>query len=210
RPELTAERFIANPYHEAGTAGSSARLYKTGDLVRYLADGSLAYVGRADEQVKLRGFRIELGEIEHQLAQHAQVGAAVVLARSDDGQEKRLVAYVTRQDAQGDEEAFLASLKAQLQSALPEHMVPALYVVLSALPLTANGKIDKQALPAPDLAAAQGAYVAPQGETERLLAGIWGKLLGVAPEQVSASANFFALGGHSLMVIRLLSRLQQA
>uniref|UniRef100_UPI003CEB6461 non-ribosomal peptide synthetase n=1 Tax=Janthinobacterium sp. PSPC1-1 TaxID=2804581 RepID=UPI003CEB6461 len=210
RPELTAERFIANPYSEAGTAGSSARLYKTGDLVRYLADGSLAYVGRADEQVKLRGFRIELGEIEHQLAQHAQVAAAVVLARSDDGQEKRLVAYVTRQDAQGEEDAFLASLKAQLQSALPEHMVPALYVVLSALPLTANGKIDKQALPAPDLAAAQGAYVAPQGETERLLADIWGKLLGVAPEQVSASANFFALGGHSLMVIRLLSRLQQA
>jgi amino acid adenylation domain-containing protein len=203
RPELTAERFIANPFHDSADPSSSERLYKTGDLVRYLADGNLEYLGRIDDQVKIRGFRIELGEIENQLSLHAQVASAAVLAREDVPGEKRLVAYVTLNG--GSDEGIVASLKAHLRAALPEYMVPALYVLLDELPLTRNGKVDKRALPLPDASLLQDEYVAPQTPTEVRLAAIWGELLHLEPATISTTANFFALGGHSLLAVRFVA-----
>jgi amino acid adenylation domain-containing protein/non-ribosomal peptide synthase protein (TIGR01720 family) len=203
QPEWTAERFIANPFFDPAHPGSSERLYRTGDLVRYLEDGNLEYLRRIDDQVKIRGVRIELGEIEHALGMHEDLSAAVVLAREDVPGEKRLVAYVV---AKGDAGAdWPAQLKAHLQTSLPEYMVPAWFVMLDALPLTPNGKIDRKALPVPDMNAQQGEYVAPQTETERLLVSIWSELLQVPAETIGAAADFFALGGHSLLVIRLVS-----
>jgi acyl-coenzyme A synthetase/AMP-(fatty) acid ligase/acyl carrier protein len=215
RPDLTAQRFIAHPFEEG------ARLYKTGDLARRLADGSLEYLGRIDEQVKIRGFRIELGEIEHALAQHSGVDAAVVLAREDRPGEKRLVAYVVaaqagvdgdadaQADANPDKAAALAdSLRAHLRQSLPDYMVPARYVVLERLPVTPNGKVDKKALPAPDASLLLPDYVAPATGTERQLAAIWAELLHLPLEQVGADANFFALGGDSLLLMRLGAKIR--
>ena len=197
RPELTAERFIASPFVDGD------RLYRTGDLGRYRRDGTIEFLGRNDFQVKIRGFRIEPGEIEARLAEHPGVREAVVLAREDAPGDKRLVAYTTtRPDAAppGAE-----ALRAHLAASLPEYMVPAAYVALDALPLTANGKLDRQALPAPDSSAfAARGYEPPVGETEERLALIWAEVLKL--ERVGRRDNFFELGGHSLLAIRLLSR----
>ena len=199
RPELTAQRFVASPF----VAGD--RLYKTGDLARYLADGTLEYVGRNDLQVKIRGFRIELGEIEARLRAHASVRDAVVLAREDVAGEKRLVAYYTAREGEvGAEE-----LRSHLLESLPEYMVPAAYVHLESLPLTSNGKLDRQALPAPD----DSAYIArqyepPLGAVEETIARIWSEVLGV--ERIGRHDNFFELGGHSLLAVRVLSLLRAA
>src|SRR5205823_2413743 len=170
RPELTAERFVPDPFgDEAG-----GRLYRTGDLGRWLGDGNIEFLGRNDFQVKIRGFRIELGEIEARLLEHPAVREAVVLAREDAPGEKRLVAYYT------GEAAEVEGLRAHLSAKLPEYMVPAAYVRLDGLPLTPNGKLDRAALPAPDGEAyAQQAYEAPQGPVEEALAAIWSELLGV-------------------------------
>ncbi|HEY0684527.1 MAG TPA: amino acid adenylation domain-containing protein, partial [Steroidobacter sp.] len=205
RPQLTAERFIDNPFHDPNDPNSSARLYKTGDLVRYLPDGNLEYLGRIDDQVKIRGFRIELGEIEARLAQHPAVKEAVVLARQDGTAGKRLVAYYTAEEVELTAEA----LRAHVLEALPDYMAPAAYVKLDKLPLTRNGKIDKKALPAPDASLVAIEYVAPRTQTERQLVEICGQLLQLKPEEISTTANFFALGGHSLLVMRLVSSLQQ-
>jgi amino acid adenylation domain-containing protein len=207
RPELTAERFIASPF----VAGD--RLYKTGDLARYLPDGNIEFLGRNDHQVKIRGYRIELGEIEARLSEHADVGEAVVLAREDEPGDKRLVAYVVPAgDPSGDEQArgeWIAALRAHLATSLPEYMVPAAYVMLDALPLTPNGKLDRNALPAPgDEAFVRSAYEPPQGEVEKALAGIWSELLGI--ERISRHDNFFELGGHSLLAVRMISRIDMA
>ena len=195
RPELTAERFIASPFVDGD------RLYRTGDLGRYRRDGTIEFLGRNDFQVKIRGFRIEPGEIEARLAEHPGVREAVVLAREDAPGDKRLVAYTTtRPDAAppGAE-----ALRAHLAASLPEYMVPAAYVALDALPLTANGKLDRQALPAPDSSAfAARGYEPPVGETEERLALIWAEVLKL--ERVGRRDNFFELGGHSLLAIRLL------
>ncbi|WP_435870123.1 amino acid adenylation domain-containing protein [Eleftheria terrae] len=202
RPELTAERFLKDPF----ASDPQARMYKTGDLGRWLADGNLEYLGRNDHQVKIRGFRIELGEIEARLAQHAGVREAVVLAREDQPGEKRLVAYLTPQP-----EATLQAeaLRHHLAQQLPEYMVPAAYVVLEQLPLTPNGKLDRHALPAPEGEAyAACHYEAPQGEVERTLAGLWAELLKV--ERVGRHDNFFELGGHSLLAVTLIERMRQA
>jgi amino acid adenylation domain-containing protein len=202
RPELTEERFGVDPFaREAGLA--HARMYKTGDLGRWLADGTIEFLGRNDYQVKIRGFRIELGEIEARLAQHAGVKEAVVLARQDSVAEKRLVAYYTL--AQGQQEADAEALRAHVLQALPEYMVPAAYVRLEQLPLTPNGKLDRKALPAPegDVYASK-AYEAPQGPIEESLARIWQELLKV--ERVGRNDNFFELGGHSLLAMRLINR----
>jgi acyl carrier protein len=208
-PYLTADRFVANPFRGAN---NSERLYKTGDLVRYLADGNIEFLGRIDDQVKIRGFRIELGEIENQLLQHPEVRASVVLAREDVAGDKRLVAYIaTAQQAEAGPEAqqaLVTSIKARLQSALPDHMVPALYVLLETLPLTPNGKVDKRALPAPDAQLLQAEYVAPQTPTERMLVEICAGLLHLKAEQISITASFFALGGHSLLVVKLLNQIK--
>nr|WP_292627582.1 amino acid adenylation domain-containing protein [Mesorhizobium sp.] len=203
RPELTAERFIASPFVEGD------RLYRSGDLARYLPDGNLEFLGRNDEQVKIRGFRIEPGEIAARLCEHELVGDAVVVARADRTGDQRLVAYLVAKPANGSDEAdgarLAASLRAHLASLLPDYMVPSAFVRLDGLPLTVNGKLDRQALPAPDDDAyARTAYEAPQGEVETLLAGIWAQLLGV--ERVGRHDNFFELGGHSLLAVQLLSR----
>ncbi|MGA4358545.1 amino acid adenylation domain-containing protein, partial [Ralstonia nicotianae] len=198
RPELTAERFMENPFHGEGRE----RMYRTGDLGRWLPDGSLEYQGRADAQVKLRGFRIELGEIEARLSQCAGVSEAVVAVREDVPGEQRLVAYYVSGEA-----IEAQTLREQLQSRLPEYMVPAAYVRLEHLPLTPNGKLDRKGLPAPEgQAYASTAYEAPQGEVEQTLAGIWQTLLGV--ERVGRHDDFFALGGHSLQAVRLVAQVR--
>jgi amino acid adenylation domain-containing protein/thioester reductase-like protein len=204
RPDLTAERFIVHPF------SPGQRLYRTGDLVRYLPDGNIEYLGRADFQVKIRGFRIELEEIEAQLARHAQVKKAVVLAREDEPGEKRLVAYVIPKAPFVTNELLSPeALRAHLQSILPDYMVPSAFVMLESLPLTANGKLDRRALPAPRRQThVSGRYEAPQGELEEILAGIWQALLRV--ERVGRHDNFFELGGHSLLIVQMLDRLRQA
>ncbi|MCG1055981.1 amino acid adenylation domain-containing protein, partial [Mycetohabitans sp. B5] len=199
RPELTAERFVRDPFVDE----SDARMYKTGDLARYLPDGNLEFLGRNDEQVKIRGFRIEPGEIEACLTAHAQVRDAVVLATGE-GSAKRLVAYV---QAEADEH-LASTLRAQVAASLPEYMVPSAFMRLDAWPLTPNGKLDRRALPAPDDdALAHQAYEAPQGELETTLAAIWAELLGV--KQVGRHDSFFALGGHSLLAVQLIERLRR-
>ncbi|MCF2135563.1 non-ribosomal peptide synthetase, partial [Mycetohabitans sp. B3] len=199
RPELTAERFVRDPFSDA----PDARMYKTGDLARYLPDGNLEFLGRNDEQVKIRGFRIEPGEIEACLTAHPQVRDAVVVATGE-GSAKRLVAYV---QAEANEQ-LASTLRAQVAASLPEYMVPSAFVRLDAWPLTPNGKLDRRALPEPDAdALAHQAYEAPQSELETTLAAIWAELLGV--ERVGRHDSFFALGGHSLLAVRLIERLRR-
>ncbi|RYZ35479.1 MAG: amino acid adenylation domain-containing protein, partial [Myxococcaceae bacterium] len=203
RPEQTAERFVPDPFGEE----PGARLYRTGDLVRYRADGALEFVGRTDHQVKVRGFRIELGEIEAVLAGAGSVREAVVLARQDVPGDRRLVAYVV---AQEDEAVEVGALRRHLEEKLPEHMVPSVFVVLDAMPLTPNGKVDRKALPAPDaVRAEQGpTYVAPRTPVEETLAATWRELLGVA--QVGIHDDFLELGGHSLLATQAISRIRAA
>ncbi|GAA3486532.1 amino acid adenylation domain-containing protein [Streptomyces cremeus] len=202
RPELTAERFLPHPYAPGG-----ARLYRTGDLVRRRADGLLEFLGRTDHQVKVRGFRVELGEIEQVLRRHPAVGDAVVVARPDDLAEHTLTGYV---EGSGDGTPDPAALLAHCRTALPGYMVPGRILVLDALPLNPNGKIDRAALPdAGSLRPSPaGAYVAPRGGAEEAVAALWAEVLGL--EQVGAHDDFFALGGHSLLASRLLARLRRA
>jgi acyl carrier protein len=207
RPELTAEKFLSDPF----TSEPGGRMYRTGDLGRWRGDGNIEFVGRNDFQVKIRGYRIELGEIEARLAEHPDVGEAVVMAREDTPGDKRLVAYYTTVGG-GDFEADAGSsaevLRTHVAAVLPEYMVPAAYVRMEALPLTPSGKLDRQALPKPegDAYAVRG-YEAPQGEMETRLAGIWTEVLKL--ERVGRQDNFFALGGHSLLAVRVISRLRE-
>jgi len=219
RPELTAERFLVNPFsltegsldtgthHAAHPGGLDAnnRLYKTGDLGRWLPDGNIEYLGRNDFQVKIRGFRIELGEIEAQLAKCPGVREAVVIARKDSPGDKRLVAYLLAQD---HAELAAAMLRSQLANVLADYQLPSAYVTLDAFPLTPNGKLDRKALPTPDgSAVVSRLYAAPQGPIETVLARIWQELLHL--DQVGRYDNFFELGGHSLMAVQLVSQLRQ-
>ncbi|MGW0548126.1 amino acid adenylation domain-containing protein [Streptomyces altiplanensis] len=202
-PDLTRERFIPNPYAD----DPDARMYRTGDLVRRMADGTLEYLGRIDNQVKLRGFRIELGEIEERLARHPVVRACAVLVREDSPGEPRLVGYVVLdREHTGD---FHEELSRHLGRTLPEHMVPNALVRLGELPLTANGKLDRRALPAPDSSAygVVGERVAPGTDTERALLAICSDLLGFDEQRIGVNDNFFALGGHSLLIPKLTARL---
>jgi amino acid adenylation domain-containing protein len=197
RPELTAERFVPDPFAAPGNEG--ARLYRTGDQVRCLPGGEIAYLGRRDHQVKMRGFRIELGEIESALTSLAGVREAVVTMREDLPGDQRLVAYVTG-------EVAADALRRQLRERLPEFMVPAAFVGLEALPLTPNGKLDRKALPAPDRGPAPG-LVAPRNPAEEILAEIWAELLGF--ERVGVHDNFFERGGHSLLAVRLMAGIEK-
>ena len=199
RPELTAEKFIADPF----STMEGARLYRTGDLVRYRTDGNIEFLGRIDDQVKVRGFRIEPGEIEAALRQQALVREAVVVVREDEPGDKRLVAYIVADGAAAD---VVESLRAQLRAILPDYMVPSAFVTLEQLPLTPNGKVDRKALPAPEYASA--IYVAPRTPTEEILAGIWAEVLKL--ERVGVHDNFFELGGHSLLATQVVSRVRQA
>ncbi|HEY3579865.1 MAG TPA: condensation domain-containing protein, partial [Pyrinomonadaceae bacterium] len=200
RPELTAERFVPDPF--SNTPG--ARLYKTGDLARYLVNGEFEYLGRSDQQVKIRGFRIELGEIESALSQHAAVRDIFVETLSDAGGENRLVAYITLKEA-----ASVTQLRAFLKERLPEYMIPSTFVVLDQLPLTENGKLDRRALPRPGTArpTLDESYVAPRTLTEDLLATIWADVLGL--DRVGVEDNFFALGGDSIRSVRVLAEAKE-
>jgi amino acid adenylation domain-containing protein len=204
RPELTAEHFLSDPF----SADPQARMYKTGDLGRWRTDGTIEYLGRNDHQVKIRGFRIELGEIEAQLVRHAHIKEAVVLAREDVPGEKRLVAYVVSQDPSEVQKTLsVEALREYLKSVLPEHMVPSAFVMLEKLPLTANGKLDRRVLLAPELGAyVSRQYEAPQGEVEEILAWIWQGLLRV--DRVGRQDNFFELGGHSILAMQVIVRLR--
>ncbi|HVF49589.1 MAG TPA: amino acid adenylation domain-containing protein, partial [Pyrinomonadaceae bacterium] len=201
QPAQTAERFAPNPY-----SGGGERLYRTGDLARYLPDGNIEFLGRVDEQVKVRGFRIELGEIETVLGQHAGVREAVVVARPDGHGGNRLIAYVVERAAQA---ATAGELRRYLKNILPEYMIPSAFVTLEALPLTPNGKVDRRALPETDALRPEleEAYVAPRSELERTVAGVWQEVLNV--ENVGVHDNFFNLGGHSLLVVQVNSRLRE-
>jgi len=205
RPELTAERFIPNPFAEREGRSDQSRLYRTGDLARWLADGRLEYLGRTDHQVKLRGFRVELGEIEAALRRDPAVrAAAVVLQRKGEG--TRLLAAIVpvSPDAAPDP----AALRESLRGALPEYMIPAAFTMLDALPLSPSGKVDRKALERLDPAVSQGDGPAPQGADEELLASLWCEVLGI--ERVGAADDFFALGGHSLLATRLTLHIREA
>ena len=201
RPELTAERFIPNPFDN----GSSERLYRTGDLARYRSDSSIEFLGRIDTQVKIRGFRIELGEIEATLRKHPQVLHAVVLVHEESSHQKRLVAYVVGKDGAAPN---INELKTYLKERLPAYMAPSEWITLDELPRTPSGKINRAALPLPDgdNAVEGKTFSAPQTVIEELLAAIWQQVLNL--ERVSRDDNFFWLGGHSLLATRITSRIR--
>ncbi|MFO0760430.1 MAG: non-ribosomal peptide synthase/polyketide synthase [Byssovorax sp.] len=198
RPELTAERFVESPF-EPG-----ARLYRTGDWVRYRADGALLFLGRRDQQVKLRGHRIELGEIEAVLAKHPALAEVVVVMREDNPGDKRLAAYLVAREVA----PAAAELAAFLREKLPEHMIPSAFVSLDAMPLTENGKVDRAALPVPAASLGEATQIAPSTPIEEMLAGIFAEVLGLP--QVGAEDDFFALGGHSLLATTAISRIRAA
>lgn len=202
RPELTKEKFIPNPFLK----GQKGRLYKTGDLARFLSDGNIEFLGRVDNQVKIRGFRIELGEIEALLIQHPAVQQAVVIVREDIPSDQRLVAYIVLRQPQ----LITSELRDFLKHQFPSYMIPSAFVQLESLPITPNGKIDRRALPAPDLSwrTLETALVAPRTTTEEIIAATWIEVLGLA--QVSVHDNFFELGGHSLLATQVILRLRKA
>ena len=206
RPELTAAAFLPDPF-AAVTGRPGMRIYRTGDRGRYGADGNLEFLGRLDEQVKIRGYRIELGEIELALGRQPGVREAVVLAREDEPGDRRLVAYVVPAAGVAGGDLSPGALADALRGALPEYMVPAAFVVLDALPVTANGKLDRRALPAP-VWGAGAEFAAPRTPVEEALAAIWSQLLGVA--RVGREDSFFALGGHSLLATQMVSRVREA
>ncbi|MEO6219285.1 MAG: non-ribosomal peptide synthetase, partial [Ginsengibacter sp.] len=198
REDLTMQKFIGDSFSNV----PGAKMYKTGDQVRWLSDGNIEYLGRIDEQVKIRGFRIELGEIENVLLQSNLVSKAVVLAKGD-AENKRLVAYVIPEEIFHKETAI-----AYLKAKLPEYMIPSLWIELKDFPLTPNGKIDKKAFPEPDVTGfLSNQFVAPRNDLEAKLAGIWKEILKV--ERVGVYDNFFELGGHSLLVMRLISSIKR-
>jgi hypothetical protein len=202
RPELTAERFVPNPFSEQ----PGSRLYRTGDLGRYRQDGNLEYVGRVDRQVKVRGFRIELGEIESALVQHPAVRDAVALAREDAPGDRRLVAYLITEPGSTTD---VSQWRAWLSQKLPEYMLPAAFVVLPEFPLTANGKVNRRALPAPDMSRPEQseAYSAPRDRLEQILCDLWQATLGL--KQIGVRDNFFDIGGNSIKGAILINRLQE-
>lgn len=204
QPELTAARFIDNPYQ------MGERLYRTGDLARYLKNGELEYLGRIDEQVKIRGFRIELGEIEQQLSAQVSVDSCVVTVREDKNKARQLVAYVKAATAvsaeQDGQRHFIEQVRQQLQNNLPGHMVPAVFSLIDDWSLTANGKIDKELLPEPDMSVLQAQYVAPRNQTERLLCEVWQSTLSI--DKIGVEDNFFSIGGDSILSIQIISKLK--
>jgi thioesterase domain-containing protein/aryl carrier-like protein len=202
RPELTTEKFVSNPFSIA----PGARLYRTGDLCRYRADGNIEFLGRLDQQVKVRGYRIELGEIEAALNLHPALRETVVVARANTADEKELVAYLVAHEKL---QPTVAELRAFLRKKLPDYMVPVVFVILPTLPRTPNGKIDRKALPTSgkNRLVSDAQFMAPGAPAEMALAAIWQELLGV--ERVGIHDNFFALGGHSLMVVKMVNEIRR-
>jgi acyl-coenzyme A synthetase/AMP-(fatty) acid ligase/acyl carrier protein len=211
RPELTEEKFITDPFSN----DHHSRLYKTGDLARYLTDGNIEYLGRIDHQVKVRGFRIELGEIEATLSEHPLVQEAVVIACSDQGADSNtlntnLVAYLVPvlQEQLLAEQELVSQVQKFLQETLPSYMVPQGFVLLQALPLTPSGKVDRKSLPTTDLATRNltTGFLAPRTPTEAEMVTVWGKILGV--DGIGVNDNFFKMGGHSLLATQLVTRIR--
>ncbi len=195
--ELTAEKFIESPFVEG------ERIYKTGDLARWLSDGTIEFIGRIDQQVKIRGFRIELGEIENELLKHDKINEAIVIAKEDNSKNKYLCAYIA-----GEVELNNKELREHLSKELPEYMIPAYFIQLEQLPLTANGKVDRKSLPDPDGNITTGTeYVAPRNEIEEKLVSIWSEVLGI--ERIGINDNFFELGGHSLKAINISAKINK-
>ncbi|MGB3534215.1 MAG: amino acid adenylation domain-containing protein, partial [Microcoleaceae cyanobacterium] len=210
-PELTAEKFIPNPFIQKNRENKTNRLYKTGDLVRYLPDGKIEYLGRLDNQVKIRGFRIELGEIEASLVKNNHVSQVVVSAWEDQAKNKRLVAYIVpKSKAENLTSDLPNELRHFLKEKLPDYMIPSVFMMLESLPLTPNGKIDRKALPLPEIQPIerQQGYTKPQTEKEKQLAKIWSQILRV--NQISVNDNFFELGGDSILAIQVVSQANQA
>ena len=203
KPELTADKFIFHSFN----GEPAQRLYKSGDLARYLPDGNIDFLGRADNQVKVRGYRIELGEIECLLKQHPAVDKSVALVREDNPGDRRLVAYVVSKQQSPPTVSELCSF---LRKKMPEYMVPSVFIFLDTLPLTANGKVNRQSLPVPDQSRPdlEHAFVAARTAVEKVLAKIWGDILKL--ERVGIDDNFFELGGHSLLATQVMSRINQA
>jgi amino acid adenylation domain-containing protein len=203
RPDLNREKFIPDIFSSV----QGDRLYKTGDLVRYLPDGNLEFLDRTDRQVKIRGFRIELGEIESALSQHPDVQEAVILAREEDSGGKRLIAYLVLNSAVSiGNSALIKNLRSFLREQLPDYMVPASFMFLEAMPLTPNGKVDFKALPAPGTNSLEVDFIAPETLEEQVLADIWAEVLGL--KQVGINDNFFELGGHSLLATQLIAKVR--
>jgi amino acid adenylation domain-containing protein/thioester reductase-like protein len=205
RPDLTEEKFVANPFQPG------MRMYKTGDLARWMDDGNIQYMGRIDTQVKIRGFRIELGEIEARLDEFPELQDSAVVAQGQDGN-KQLIAFYRAVETQGDHLVQLPyeALRAHLLQTLPEYMVPAAFVSLSSIPLHSNGKVDRRALTRMEVTlASEQEYVAPRSAMERQLVQIWAEVLHLATEKIGVNDNFFALGGHSLLAVRLIGRMRQ-
>jgi non-ribosomal peptide synthetase component E (peptide arylation enzyme) len=231
RPDLTAEKFVPNPFikEEDLLQAKNLRLYRTGDLARYLPDGNIEFIGRSDDQVKIRGFRIELGEIEANLLQHPDVNQTVVIAREDQPDLKQLVAYIVPKagilDSLNQETVLLSSdqqsftvlkgdkisaltedLRNHLVQVLPDYMVPSFFVFVDKIPLNPNGKIDRKSLPPPEVTNIDG-YVAPRNELETKICQAWAELLGIPEDKIGIHDDFFKLGGNSLLVIRLANKL---
>jgi amino acid adenylation domain-containing protein len=207
RPDLTAEKFVDDPFSAAAEQKMYRMMYRTGDVARFLADGRIEFQGRADHQVKLRGYRIELEEIEAALGAHSAIKQSVVIAREDVAGDKRLVAYVV---AKSDQPVSTAELRDWVHARLPEYMVPAAWVQMDRLPLSPNGKVDRKNLPAPEYLRPelQGEYSTPRTPEEEVVAGIWAEVLKF--QQVGIHDDFFALGGHSLLATQVVSRIRQA
>jgi non-ribosomal peptide synthase protein (TIGR01720 family) len=203
RPELTDEKFIPNPFK----SDPQERLYKSGDLVRYLPDGNIEFMGRVDDQVKIRGFRVELGEIEAAISQHPQVRENVVIAWEDENSRKRLVAYLILNQ---ESESTISEIRSYLKQNLPDYMIPANFVPLNHLPMTPNGKVDRKSLPAPDLTRSEqdNQFTAPRNQIEQTLTQIWSDLLKV--EKIGIDDNFFELGGDSILSIQIIAKANQA
>jgi amino acid adenylation domain-containing protein len=205
--ELTKERFISNPFAKELGLESTDRIYKTGDLVRWLPDGNIEYLGRTDFQVKIRGFRIELGEIESVLSKNQSISRAVVIDKEKEGQKYLVAYYVIVKDKKDLE---IDDLRDYLSETLPDYMVPAAFVKMDRMPLTPNGKINRRALPEPDMSLMGEEYVAPRNEIEQKLADIWSDILKIDKDKVGIHDNFFSMGGHSLLTMQLVGRINNA
>jgi amino acid adenylation domain-containing protein len=207
--ELTSKSFITNPFYNACNPLSSPRLYKTGDLVRFLQNGSLMFIGRCDDQVKIRGFRVELEEIEHRINQIKDVQSNIVIAREDKFKQKCLVAYVQVEDRElKSNQDIITQIRLEIGVHLPAYMIPSFFVLVDEWPLSANGKVDKNELPEPCISTKTD-FVRPETDTELALVKIWSELLNIGPTKIGSSSDFFELGGHSLLIIRLMTLIKK-